>query len=147
MGSVTGLEIFPLDKIKAVTVSSDACIKIWNMGNGELCSINTMRNAHADNISGVSTSHNLENTFVTCSRDKTALLWDTREIRPATSLFDNHSCPFTSVYWTSAEENDNMVILGDEAGKIHVVDPRIPDIFMKTIDVFERRVNKIKFNG
>lgn len=62
-------------------------------------------------------------------------------------LFDNHSCPFTSVYWTSAEENDNMIYLGDESGKVHVVDPRIPDTFLKTIDVFERRIKKIKFNG
>lgn len=40
-----------------------------------------------------------------------------------------------------------MIILGDEAGQVHVVDPRIPDIFLKTINVFERRIKKIKFNG
>lgn len=87
VGSITDLDIFSSERTKSVTVSSDACIKIWNMGGADLTSINTMRNTHADNISGVSTSHSLENTFATCSRDKTALLWDTREIRPATSNF------------------------------------------------------------
>lgn len=86
VGSVTDVDIFSTENTKSVSVSSDACIKIWDMGVGDLTSINTMRNTHSDNISGVSASHNLENTFATCSRDKTALLWDTREIRPATSM-------------------------------------------------------------
>lgn len=54
------------------------------MGKADLTSVHTLRHAHSDVITGVATSLSRANTFASCSLDKSALLWDDRQARPAT---------------------------------------------------------------
>lgn len=53
------------------------------MGSADLLSTQSYRFAHTDSVTSLTTSANNEYAFVTCSLDKSCLLWDDRETRPA----------------------------------------------------------------
>lgn len=147
VGIITSIDIFNPEKTKSVSVSNDYCIKIWDMGAADLTSILSMRNAHFGSITGVSTSKSDEACFVTCSRDKSTLHWDFRAQRPATGLYENHTCGFSTVYWGSNDENNQQVLVGDDLGDIHVIDLRKPNEFLSSINVFDKPIHKINVNG
>lgn len=62
---------------------NDFFFQIWDMGTADLFSQGSYRFAHTDSITGMSASNENQNIFVTCSLDKSCLLWDDRETRPA----------------------------------------------------------------
>lgn len=53
------------------------------MGKAELFSQQSYRYAHTDTITGLASSPTNDAIFTTCSLDKSCLLWDDRETRPA----------------------------------------------------------------
>lgn len=58
------------------------------MGTAELMSKQSYRYAHTDSITGLASSPISEAIFTTCSLDKSCLLWDDRETRPAIGNFN-----------------------------------------------------------
>lgn len=55
---------------------------MWDIG-ADLYSTHTWRYAHSDSVTGISASPESEPIFVSCSKDKSALIWDNRKLRPA----------------------------------------------------------------
>lgn len=53
------------------------------MGKADLFSVQSYRYAHLDVITGLASSPINDAIFTTCSLDKSCLLWDIRETRPA----------------------------------------------------------------
>lgn len=56
------------------------------MGSADLISQKSYRFAHTDYITGLSSSRTNDSIFATCSMDKSCLLWDDRETRPAIGI-------------------------------------------------------------
>ncbi|XP_055600403.1 methylosome protein 50-like [Uranotaenia lowii] len=106
-----------------------------------------MRGAHADEIKGLSANRKERSLFVSCSLDKSSLLWDLRIPRPASALFEHHRYTFSTIYWTSKNEANRLVALGDDAGYVHFVDTRKPNVFQRSEKVFGKRIHKISFKG
>lgn len=143
---VSALDLIEGEEGKLVTGSNDGCLKVWNYG-ADLHSINTMTTAHTDEITGLSANRKDNSVFVTSSLDRSALLWDLRKPRPASALYDKHKFAFTTVYWTTKKEANRVVALGDETGGVHFVDIRQPNVFLNSVQVFNKKIHKISFNG
>lgn len=139
------LEKFNADPNKAITGGKDCMLKIWDMGKAELTSVNTLRHAHSDVITGIATSLSQPNIFATCSLDKCTLLWDDRQARPATAIYDNHTDCFKACAWaTNAISPDEKIIhLGDEDGKILTCDIRKPNEYIEQFTYNDKPVRKI----
>ncbi|XP_058818034.1 protein valois [Topomyia yanbarensis] len=142
---ISAMDLLQGDENKLVTGSNDGCLKIWNYG-ADLHSISTITFAHTDEITGISASRENGSLFVSSSLDRSALMWDLRKPRPASAIFDEHEYAFTALYWTSTKEANQIVGLGDEAGNVHFVDTRQPNVFMHSVQVFSRKIHKIAFN-
>lgn len=63
------------------------------MGTADLVSQGSFRFAHTDVITGLAASCAKENIFATCSLDKSSLIWDDRETRPAIG----NGCPLNKL--------------------------------------------------
>lgn len=131
---------------KLITGSHDGCLKVWNYA-ADLHSVKTMTMAHTDVITGISTNREDDSVFASSSLDHSALLWDLRKTRPASSLFEGHRFGFTTVYWTGQKEANRIVALGDEAGNVHFIDIRQPEVPTHSLKVFNKKIHKISFNG
>ncbi|XP_061390236.1 protein valois [Musca vetustissima] len=142
MRPITCLSNFPSNQHKAVTGSKDGTLKIWDMGTADLVSQGSYRFAHTDSITGVSAARGKDNIFATCSLDKSCLLWDDRETRPAIALYENHSVRFTNVTWCP-QSDDSKIYLGDEAGAVLTIDVRQPKQIETETQYFERPIRKI----
>ncbi|XP_058447482.1 protein valois [Malaya genurostris] len=143
---ISAMDLLKGDENKLVTGSNDGCLKIWNYG-ADLHSISTLTFAHTDEITGLSANEENGSLFASSSLDRSALMWDLRKPRPASAIFDGHEYAFTALYWTSTSEANQIVGLGDEAGNVHFVDTRQPNIFLQSVQVFSRKIHKISFNG
>ncbi|XP_005188139.2 protein valois [Musca domestica] len=142
MKPITCLTGFQSNQHKAATASKDGAIKIWDMGTADLVSQGSFRFAHTDVITGLAASCTKENIFATCSLDKSSLIWDDRETRPAIALYENHNVRFTNVSWCPQSE-DNIVYLGDEAGSLLTIDVRQPKVIQNQTTYFDRPIRKI----
>lgn len=147
VGIIQSMDIFRKDGFKALTGSSDGTIKIWDMGAGDLLSLNTYRYAHTDSITGISTSSKEGDIFVTCSRDKCFNIWDKRLAKPIVDYNENHSVAYTTIYWSLNNECDDKIVLGDELGSVHTVDTRNLKEFVHSFRPFETPIHKISFEN
>lgn len=144
--AVSALDLFRGEENKLVSGSHDGCLKVWCFG-ADLASNMTMTNAHTDEITALSTNPNEPSTFVSASLDRSSLLWDLRKPRPAVALFAKHQLAFTTAYWTTKDEANGIVALGDEAGVVTFVDIRQPNVFLHSTKVFNKKIHKISFDG
>lgn len=143
IGVILALELNKGDRTRAMTGASDGCLKIWDMGAGDIMSFNTFRNAHADSITGISSSHDSP-LFATCSRDKSFCIWDERLTRPIVGFNEGHNYAYTVCYWSDVDECKGHILLGDEAGNIHSVDMRNIKEFTSSINVHKTPIHRIK---
>lgn len=74
------------------------------------------------------------------------MLWDKSKEKPALGLM-NHENQITAVHYSTQEENNEMVILGDEIGTVMTVDPRAPQRILNSKRCYNRAINSIFFNG
>lgn len=147
-GAVRAMDLFRADRTKAITGASDGCLKLWDIGAGDLCSLSTYVKAHAYSITGVSSSPVCPETFVTCSRDRSICMWDKRlSARPVIASFDGGQFDYTCVYWSTAAECAGQLLIGDEAGSIIVIDPRNINCRVHQLEQRESPIHKIQFNG
>lgn len=108
----------------------------------DLINLNTYHQAHGDAVTAVS-AHPSEDLFISVSRDKSALLWDHRQIRPALGLLDEHKFQLTAVTWNSNVDNQHEIIIGDVDGTIMKLDQRNPGIVQTEQKVLNRSIRKI----
>lgn len=140
------MDVFRTNYTKSVTADSDGCVKVWDMGTGDLCSINTYGYGHIETITGVSSSSLSEHIFATCSRDKSFKMWDYRQPKPVQC--ENGTCSryaYTSLYWTQANESNEQLFIGDESGHINTVDIRYMSKIFNRIKHFDSAIHKVKF--
>lgn len=96
---------------------------------------------HGDEIVGIGTSENGQ--FLTCSRDKTCLLWDIRNFPKAKVLQLNFENELTAMNWN---EQTNCLLLGDECGNLLKIDVRSPAKIVEEISVSNREITSIVTN-
>lgn len=112
------------------------------MENRELNCTNTYHGAHLYAITDIS-AHCDEELFVSVSRDKSALIWDHRQVRPAIGLLSAHRYHLTSCNWRDNTEHPSVVLIGDAQGDVFQVDRRNPDKIVSLVSAFDRPVRKI----
>ena len=145
-GPVSMLDLFEKDRSKCISGSKDGFLKVWDVGDRDLYVATTISYAHCDEITGLSTSKTNTSLFVTCSTDKAALTWDLRRNKQATALYDNHTFAFTNLYWPTETSDGSLVWLGDETGVLHQVDTRKPNEFIKSVEVFDDAIHRIRYS-
>lgn len=135
---IQSLDLFKKKNFYCITGDTVGCLKIWNLEEADVTSTQTLRNAHTDCVTGISSSPVDELVFATCSSDQSAAIWDVRNSCQSTAvrLFNNHRVHFTAIDWSG----DDLVTLGDECGFLHVVDKRMPKIFVRSSQAFESTI-------
>lgn len=100
------------NQARAVTVSSDRCVKIWEIGPCDIFSERTYRHAHADVVTDVTVKPNCESMFCTASDDKSFNIWDRRLVKPVVAFQEGHTVAYTTCQWLT----DDRLCIGDESG-------------------------------
>lgn len=147
IGQINTLELFHKDATKALTGSTDCCVKVWDLGGGDLCSNFTYRYAHADQVTGLSSSHSMPTVFSSCSRDKKWAIWDYRQRKAITSLSLQHDYAYTTLYWSDGEESNENLLIGDECGSVYRYDIRNPLRHIEMVAAFNHPIHKLSFEG
>lgn len=96
-----------------VTGCSHGLLKVWDFekeNTPHLFSIHSLHDAHTDSITGISSRSDSEFIFATCSLDRSSLIWDYRQPRPATGLYQNHEFDFTTIHLCDLNETDSEMI-------------------------------------
>lgn len=101
----------------------------------------TYHGAHSSAVTDISV-HPADELFVSVSRDKSALIWDHRQVMPATGLLSGHPYHLTSCNWRESSD-DNTILIGDAKGDLLQLDRRVPDKIVSLVSVFDRPVRKI----
>lgn len=107
-----------------------------------MMSTSTYHGAHTSAVTDVSV-HPEEELFVSVSRDKSALVWDHRQVLPATGLLTGHRYHMTCCNWRENRESADLVVIGDAKGDVFLVDRRVPNKVQSLVTVFDRPVRKI----
>lgn len=146
-GSVTAMDVCA-DRSTSLTGSQDGCVKVWDMGSGDLYSTSTYRGAHSREITGIAASPKHPDVFASCSRDHCLNIWDKRLSTPIVDFYETHNVGFTTVNWINEEDSDkDTIYVGDEAGWIFSLDSRVPNKFLTSFKVFEAPIHRLRFNG
>lgn len=102
----------------------------------------TYHGAHSYAITDIS-AHPEDELFVSVSRDKSALVWDHRQVLPATALLSDHPYHLTCCNWRDSSKNLDLIQIGDAKGDLFQVDRRVPDKIVSRVSLFDRPVRKI----
>lgn len=126
----------------ALSGSEDSKIKVWDLKN-EL-SIRTYK-AHESAVCSLSLNPSCNKSFISCSEDYRALIWDTRKENPAILIPQNDGYPSASA-WSSLD--NNLIALGSENGQLTIYDIRNIKLDQKfaTIKASERLIRRVEFN-
>lgn len=143
VGMITGLTILRESdsQPKAVTVSSDGCIKCWDLAPCDIVSTHTYQYAHKEIITGVSNQPKSGDVFATCSRDRFLSIWDVRCRLPLVNSCKNEDYANTACLWTNFNGIDKLY-LGDDSGRAYTYDPRKLDTLISSQILFDRPVYK-----
>jgi hypothetical protein len=108
-------------------------MKFQITSNLQLCSEEMF--IHGSEITGVKTFD--DQKYLTCSRDKSCLLWDSRSF-PSAKLVLKHENQLTSIHSRTDE-----ILLGDECGNLLKVDLRAPGKILVTTKISNREICSI----
>ncbi|XP_014248239.1 methylosome protein 50-like [Cimex lectularius] len=137
-GWISSLSVTP-SKAKTVTGGSDLLLNL--LDNGTMVSEIMYPVAHSKLITGVQFSID-EDVFASCSLDRSALLWDYRQSKPALGLYESNEVGLTSLSW----KNKNEIAVGSQGGKIFLVDIRTLNRLYEA-QIQRKPVHKIVFNN
>jgi WD40 repeat protein len=137
---------------KAITGSSFGTIQMWDYGTGDVKSVQTINYAHPSSVNGISISPTSNQEFVSCSSDKSVLVWDLRAGKPgARAVYEFHEAIFNSVHWGTDLENGSMIQAGDMGGRIYSFDLKMPGKIVSVLKVTEgknqRPIRKFVYRG
>lgn len=129
---------------KAITGSTDCCIKIWNVGPCEIVSEKTYRYAHTDAVTDIACKPDSEFCFLSCSKDKNISLWDYRMSIPVVDWYEGEYA-YNTVTWST---DHTQILAGNHHGDIHVFDSRTLKTILRQVQGFDHnQVHKIKANS
>lgn len=74
-------------------------------------------------------------------------MWDHRQRKPITSISLTHDFPYTTLYWSDSQENNENLFVGDESGFVYVFDIRNPVQHIDVITAFNYPIHKLSFEG
>lgn len=129
-------------KSKAITGSSDGCIKLWDIIT-DLVSENVYRYAHCGIIKGISSKPGSDSMFASCSQDRLLSIWDKRAAKPVTVFCENPRVENTACLWQIVSGKE-CIHLGDASGDVHIYDPRNLSKTLATKHIFDSPIHKFK---
>lgn len=145
-GTPTDLQIFN-NESRAITASTFGKLQLWDYGSSDLYPTQVIDNAHADSILGISLNPNSNGSLVSCSRDKSVLMWDLKEFSSTSiGIYENHDCAIRVVVFGAENETGGAILVGDNNGSIFAFDPRVPQKIIFKFKAGNRPIRKIKFN-
>jgi len=112
---LTGLDLWDVDGCIA-TVGADQRLNIFSPS---LALVHSYHPAHARFISSVACS-SLPHILATSSREGTVRVWDTRQSRPARTVYRREERPPSCITWSGEQE----VLVGSSTGELAVLDIR-----------------------
>lgn len=107
----------------------------------DITSEKTFRYAHKEAITDVSSQPQSSNLFATSSRDRSLSIWDLRSKMPLVHSRTNEHFAYTACLWAQ-----NNLFVGDDSGRMYILDCRKPNEYLTTISLFERPIYKFKLN-
>lgn len=164
---ISKIVVFSKNPVKFVTGSSDGDLKvrkdekrgiehlmmnnndhfdsfqIWDLDNRDMMNVNSYNGAHSYAVTDLSVHPGDDEVFVSVSRDKSALIWDHRQVQPATGLLSKHPYHLTSCNWKNGSDNHDLIVIGDAKGDVFQMDRRAPDKIVSLVSVFNRPIRKI----
>ncbi|KAL1117005.1 hypothetical protein AAG570_004333, partial [Ranatra chinensis] len=130
---------FSRTKNKIISAGTDKSINVWDVES--LSAVNRYCEAHTRPITSTAFCPEEDGvTFISCSLDGYALMWDSRNAKPASVLSKNKSCGFTAVDW----RNTNEIAIGSQSGDVMIMDVRARSQLM-SFSPIDRPVHKISF--
>lgn len=130
------------EKNKAITGSSDGCIKVWDIIT-DLVSVDVYRYAHCGIIKGISSKPGSDSMFASCSQDRLLSIWDRRAGKPIIAFCENPRVENTTCLWQKVDGKE-FLYLGDVSGDVHIYDPRKLNETLTTKHMFDRPIHKFK---
>lgn len=123
-------------------------MQLWDFGKSDLESLMVIDEAHSESITGISMNPKSNKSFVTCSEDKSVLMWDiTSPIAKAKAIYEGHDESYRTVHFGAENETGGNILAGDDVGCLHSYDPRNPGKILNSFMVGSGSIKKIKFNG
>ena len=135
---LTGLDVWEMDGSVA-TVGADQRLNIFSPS---LALVHTFHPAHARFISSVACS-TLPHILATASREGVVRVWDTRQARPARTVYRNETRPPSCITWSGEQE----IVVGSSTGDLVVVDTRgkgKENLFEDQI--FDREISRMRWS-
>lgn len=139
--SVLSVSVF-LDRKRAVTGGLDMNIKVWDVES--LTSEHTYRPAHLNQVSCVcACPQDGSSVFASCSFDGMAVIWDTRNAKPAKVAWNSRSQELTSVAWHMSKSD--ILAIGSNAGDVIMTDIRQLKEPLGLACCFTRPIHRLRF--
>ncbi|XP_070498862.1 methylosome protein WDR77-like [Chironomus tepperi] len=130
------------EKNRMIIGTSNGHFECYECDSKELFQSFSLPYGHSAEITGIDTHPSVDLNWVSTSYDKSSLLWDRRQVHPASTLIDNHHDQLTDVKWIK----DEIIILSDAVGNLMVFDTRnVKDPLSKT-KVLNRSINSLNFD-
>lgn len=146
VGMITSFSILgDSNTTKAVTGSTDGCLKVWELTPCDVVSEQTYRLAHKDIITDISSKPMSNDLFATCSRDRFLSIWDKRSQKPMVNRCKNPDYANTACFWLKNNGIENLY-LGDDTGTMYIYDPRNLNEHLLSKTMFDRPVYKFRQN-
>lgn len=99
---------------------------------------------HERLVTGLSCCPGETSVLATASMDGRVKVWDTRQARPALTVYHNTARPPSSVSWTRGGEG--LLIVGTREGGLVTVDTRQAEVEGETVKLFDREVRRFAWS-
>ena len=148
-GYVTHMTVFKKQSRSFVAATTLNHLVHYDFGSTDIKGLYKLSNAHEDDITGVSRDPSMVTQFVSCSKDRTVVMWDLRIQGPEVKnlLYKSEELMFNGIRWCDAEENKGLIMAGADDGCIYSIDLRRPRSFISKMKVANTPVLKIVFDG
>jgi len=134
---LTGLDVWSDGSV--ATVGADQRLNIFSPS---LALVHTFHPAHARFISSVAVS-SLPHILATSSREGTVRVWDTRQARPARTVYRSETRPPSCITWSTEQE----MLVGSSTGDLIVVDTRGKGVESVHQDqIFDREITRMRWS-
>jgi WD40 repeat protein len=139
-GQIECIDIFNGSSKRIVTGTSKGHIDIFDYDTHGIQQINHYEYAHLTNVTGLSTHPTKDNLWISTSFDKSCVLWNKNDLRPASFLIKEFQDCLTDVKWI----DDNLILLADGCGLLTVLDPRNTKVMLNQQTVSNRSIHTLE---
>jgi WD40 repeat protein len=140
-GKVTCISQF-YEKNRIIVGTSNGHFECFDHDSKEIFQSFSLSHGHSAYITGVSAHPSVDLNWVSTSHDKSSLIWDRRQLCPATALIENHHDQLTDVKWIK----DEIIILSDIVGNLMLYDIRNAQEPLSKTNVSNKFINSLNFH-